>query len=722
MNCLISDYNKSYYHDRFKDILSFNNDSSLWDIVLLKGNDYPGSENPIEASSFVWISTIIGKTFINSPDVGENASLDNRALKILRQKIKAWSTLLEYEREEALYKPEKLNAIQAVAKKIFQINKTSALIKNKLSEMKIADKKINKALARFDEMIDRILTTLPLQATKEEIPARSQHCYTFSRPFLGLPSFNFPQLIDYKPRIVLSPSEIEDLKAEIVEKRDMQNKERVIHNFSNINQNDDPLRQQHLVEAFKTLNSMDEIIAVTPTLTLEQITHILDHCFLEKENEWKLPYFLGSMPFNKLEKILLRNLAQPDLLKSLNAILCKIDDAAREWLDKAFCVLSVDFVLINTRKKDEIDALNREFRLRLELEPQKISFEDILKIGRLERNIHKHWQALKNLRILINRVLPDPETNHVLCELDKEYQLLLKRLNDEGPHHEGDGISSINFTAKMMPAEPVPEQISGGVETFLKFIISRFVKSSPSNNEPSQGTISMHILKSKSDQEQHQVIARLDNECMGIIIRLINEAAHRNEVYGYTYGIIHRKVFEKRECDDDMEATDILGYWGISSPLDHRDAGLVPNIPSEEFLAWQTYIKLREKNVFSRKSDNDEAVTWEHYLQLVRTNQNVNDIKGVLLPSREELNTLETFQSKVYKTANQNLRRLGIEKISDWKPRRLIDVSEEKKQYPFAFDWRGGIYNKNMLIECITSSKIRQILCEQPVAVLKKDC
>ena len=466
MNCLLNNTNMANYEQRFKDILSFDKRSSLWEIVELKGADYPGFEIRNERSSFYWIPSILGKTFVGNNDQFK-ATLNAQALKTLRQRIKVWNSILENEREEALYKPGKLIALQSIAKKIFSNNKTSSLIRNKLSEMQLEDKKLEKALARFDEMVDRILTSIPLQATRSESPVSSSHTISIRSASILMPKFNMLPLLEYKPRIVLSQSEIDDISAESTEKRSEQAKKRVIHNFSSMNKNDDPSWQQHLAEAFQSLNNSDEIKALGPILTLEQVVHILAHCFAEKENAWKLPFFIGSIPFNRLAKALLRDLAQPELLQSLNDILCKIDGASREWLDKAFCVLILDFILINTRKKDEIDELNREFRLRLELEPEKITFDDICKIGRLERNIHKHWQALKNLRILMNRVLTDPETIRCALRIGQGVSTLLKRLNDEGPHLEGDENHSINFTAKMMPTDPNPKQISAGVESYL---------------------------------------------------------------------------------------------------------------------------------------------------------------------------------------------------------------------------------------------------------------
>ena len=747
MECLFNNPNISNYQERFGEILSFNRDSSLWDIIKPKGSESP-KEVQNESIYYRWVPALLGKNYAwGEAYEGVYPKLDDRAIKILKKRIKSWSALLENEREAVLYKPQEMKEIQTVANKIFKVNKTTLLIRNKLSDMEIENKKLRKALDRFDVIIDRILTTIPIQVTKstqpmsEKIepmferipalwnfqgPAHTQYAAELNRILLPQTRLNpltclrIPSLLEpmHKSSIKLSQSEADELNCEAREKNLLQSRERISQKFSNLTKQENPLWQQQLSDAFNNLTCIEEIRICTPTLNIEQIMHILNHCFIEENNAWKLSYFLGSLTFIKIEKALLRVLAQSDLLQALNEILRKIDDPAREWLDKIFCTLSADFVLITNRKKDEIDELNRQFRFRLENEPDKITWNDILAIGTLAENINKHWQALKNLRILINRVLPDPETNHVLCELDKEYQLLLKRLSDEGPHLETDGSCSVNFSVKNISKSPIPEQISAGVETHISLMISRFLKGSPSLGEQSKGTISMHILKSAADNDSLQVMARLDNECMGIIARLIQEAAHLNEANGYTYGIIHRKVFEKRDCDDDMDASDILGWWGINTPIDHRDAGLVPNIPQKEFLEWQAYMKLREGNAFSNKPEPG-TLTWSDYLLQLASNKDLK-VKSVILPPRNELDALEHFPGKVYKTTHENLQRLGIKKIRDWKPRRMLDGNEEKSEHPFALDWRGGIYNRSMMVECIFAPNIQQRLSEMPVAVLKE--
>ena len=74
----------------------------------------------------------------------------------------------------------------------------------------------------------------------------------------------------------------------------------------------------------------------------------------------------------------------------------------------------------------------------------------------------------------------------------------------------------------------------------------------------------------------------------------------------------------------------------------------MPNIPYEDFVIWQAFVKLRKKDAFSKKSD-EETVTWENYIERVKSHQNVSDISKVTLPSREELSALEAFPSKVDK-------------------------------------------------------------------------
>ncbi len=183
-----------------------------------------------------------------------------------------------------------------------------------------------------------------------------------------------------------------------------------------------------LSDEFESLALKEEVQIVTQTLSFEQTHYLYEFCFTNQNNRWKLPYFIASMPYVHLEKILASTTNK--YLTQLNGILSEESKDAKIWFNNNFSCQP--FINRCNSWGPEIDKLTE--RLRRSDYVQKISFSDIKEIETLKQKILFSSRSLKALRELLYSVLLNAESKFVIGELDDVYLTHISRLEPEGPH------------------------------------------------------------------------------------------------------------------------------------------------------------------------------------------------------------------------------------------------------------------------------------------------
>lgn len=327
-------------------------------------------------------------------------------------------------------------------------------------------------------------------------------------------------------------------------------------------------RFEHFIsptQALKEYSQMDdtqEIEIVTESLPQPLVIYFFKHYIDKHEELARFVVFFGSLSLNAFVSLL--TILSIEELTVVRNMLDKFSEEQQRWFNDRLTEYRELFIKKNNRIKNQIDDLTREFRTIREAD---ISPQHLEQINAYLSDILIQTEAVEKFKEILPTWCRNSDTRNLPDVILKEYAVLNARLTErEGVTPNANGCVFDSMLDKVFPdfilnspATTVLERWGMLNSPEKERLLAALRIPSDSGLEAITQALTAKRLTTVFDLKKHKIF----NAHLLLIFLTDTISSHINEIFS--------------EVDNEDNAYEIFGHWGIINPPDYQKLGLLLN-------------------------------------------------------------------------------------------------------------------------------------------------